>query len=57
VFDVSKQSERLKPSVSDIQIKAKFGTNVPAKTMAFAVVISDSMLSFLSDGNKLSVVY
>ncbi len=57
VFDVSKQSERLKTSVTDIQIKTQFNQNVPAGTEAFAVVISDKMLYFLSDGNKMSVVY
>ena len=57
VFDVSKQSERIKNSVTDIQIKAQFNANVPANTEAFAVVISDRMLKFQSDGNKMSVVY
>ena len=52
VFDVSKQMERLKSSVVDIQIKAQFTENVPTNTKAFAVVISDKMLSFQSDGNK-----
>ena len=57
VFDVSKQSERIKNSVTDIQIKAQFNANVPANTEAFAVVISDRMLKFQSGGNKMSVVY
>jgi len=57
VFDVSKQSERLKTSVMDIQIKTKFSQNVPDGTEAFAMVISDKMLSFQSDGNKFSVIY
>ncbi len=57
VFDVSKQSERLKTSVTDIQIKTQFNANVPAGTEAFAVVISDKMINFQSDGNKMSVVY
>lgn len=57
VFDVSRQSERLKTSVTDIQIKAEFNANVPAGTEAFAVVISDKMINFQSDGNKMSVVY
>ena len=41
----------------DIQIKANFTENVPANTGAFALVISDKMLSFQSDGNKMSVIY
>jgi hypothetical protein len=57
VFDVSKQSERLKSSVVDVQIKATFNANVPAGTEAYAVVISDKLLNFQSDGQKMSVVY
>ena len=56
-FDVSKQKEKLKSSVVDIQIKANFTENVPANTRAFALVISDQMLLFQSDGNKMSVTY
>ena len=56
-FDVSKQKEKLKSSVVDIQLKEKFTENVSAHTRAFALVISDNMLSFQSDGNKMSVVY
>ena len=57
VFDVSKQSERLKSGVIDIQIKATFNAAVPAGTEAFAVVVSDRLLNFQSDGAKMSVVY
>ena len=56
-LDVSKQKEKLKSSVVDIQIKANITENVPANRRAFALVISDNMLSFLSDGKKMSVVY
>ena len=56
VFDVSKQSEKLKYSITDIQIKAQFNANVPAGTEAFALVISDRIVSFESDGNKMKVV-
>ena len=56
-FDVSKQKEKLKSSVVDIQIKADFIENVQANSRAFALVISDKMLSFQSDGNKMSVIY
>ena len=44
VFDVSNQAERLKSTVLDVQIKATFNANVPAGTMAYAVVISDKLL-------------
>ena len=56
-FDVSKLKEKLKSSVVDIQIKANFTENISANTRAFALVISDKMLSFQSHGNKMSVIY
>ena len=56
LFDVSKQSEKLKYSTTDIQIKMHFSANVPANTQAYAVIISDRLLNFQSDGNKFSVV-
>jgi len=56
-FDVTKQSEKLKNSVTDIQIKAQLSANVPANTEAFAVVISDKSLIFQSDGQKMRVEY
>jgi len=57
VFDVSKQSQKLKNSVNDIQIKAQFSANVAANTEAFAVVISDKSLIFQRDGQKMRVEY
>ena len=66
VFDVSKQSEKLKTSVSDIHIKATFNTppppvgggpavaNPPANTIAYAVIISDRLFHFVSDGSKIT---
>ena len=57
VIDVSKQSEKLKSTVLDIQVKATFNSNIPANTIAHAVVISDRMMQFQSDGNKMNVVY
>ena len=56
-FDVSKQKEKPKSSVVDIKIKANYTENVPSNTRAFALVISLKMLSFQSDGNKMSVIY
>ena len=35
LFDVSKQSEKLKTSVIDVQIKAMFNEAVPAGTQAY----------------------
>ena len=57
VFDVSKQSERLKYSTTDIQVKIEFNNPVPLDTEGYAVIISDRLINFQSDGNKFSVVY
>ena len=57
VFDVSNQAERLKSTVLDVQIKATFNANVPAGTMAYAVVISDKLLRIKSDGSRMNIVY
>ena len=60
VFDVTKQSEKLKTSVSDIHIKAFFDNdpagadNPPVNTMAYAVIISDRLFHFVSDGSKIT---
>ena len=56
LFDVSKQSEKLKYSTTDIQIKMHFGQGIAANTQAYAVIISDRLINFQSDGNKFSVV-
>ena len=56
LLDVSKQSENLKYSTTDIQIKMNFNANVPDNTIAYAVIISDRLINFQSDGNKFSVV-
>ena len=57
VFDVSKQSERLTEGVVDLTVRMEFSTNVPANTQAYALVISDRMLKFKSDGSKMSVLF
>ena len=60
LFDVSKQSEKLKYSTTDIQIKGTIygvGGAIPANTQAYAVIISDRLINFQSDGNKFSVVF
>ena len=57
LFDVSKQSEKLKYSTTDIQIEMHFTANVPANTQAYAVTICDRLINFQSDGNEMSVVY
>ena len=57
LFDVSKQSEKLKYSTTDIQIKIHFKDRLAANTQAYAVIISDRLINFQSDGNKFSVVF
>ena len=55
VFDVTKQSEKLKTSVSDIHIKASFNdNNPPDNTIVYAVIISDRLFHFVSDGSKIT---
>jgi len=46
----------LKTQVTDIEIKATVDENVPANTQAYAIVISDRLLSFQSDGSKFTAV-
>ena len=57
LFDVSKQSERLKYSTTDIQVKMFFRGNAPAGVQVYGVIISDRLINFQSDGNKFSVVF
>ena len=57
VFDVSKQSERLTEGVVDLTVRMEFSVAVPANTQAYALVISDRMLKFKSDGSKMSVLF
>ena len=57
LFDVSKQSEKLKYSTTDIQVKMFFKDRIPVNTQVYGVIISDRLINFQSDGNKFSVVY
>ena len=57
LYHVSKQSEKLKYSTTDIHIRMNFNVGIPANTEAYAVIISDRLINFQSDGNKLSVVF
>ena len=56
-FDVSKQNERVSQSVVDIKIRIRFAENVGANVVAYALVISDRLLKFQSDGKKMNVIY
>ena len=57
VFDVSKQSDRLQYSTTDIQINVDFEPNPPANTIGYAVLLSDRLAHFQSDGKKFSFEY
>ena len=57
LFDVSKQSEKLKYSTTDIQVKMFFSAGIPLNTQVYGVIISDRLINFQSDGNKFSVVF
>ena len=57
VYDVSRQSERIQQAVIDITIQCYFNANVPEKTKAYCLMISDRRLKFKSDGTKASIVY
>ena len=57
VFDVSKQSDRLQYSTTDIQINVDFDPNPPANTIGYAVLLSDRLAHFQSDGKKFSFEY
>ena len=57
VINISKQPERIKHGVMDMNLRAVFHTAVPDKTQAYALVISDRILSFQSDGTKMNVTY
>ena len=57
VFDISEQSEQLTEGVVDLTVRIEFSTNVPANTQAYALVISDRMLKFKSNGSKMSVLF
>ena len=57
VFDVLKQSERLTEGVVDLTVRMEFSVAVPANSQAHALVISDRMLKFKSDGSKMPVLF
>ena len=57
LFDVSKQSERLKSGVTDITLQCHFKANPTAGTVAHAIIISDRKIRFKSDGEKMSVLF
>ena len=56
VFDVSKQSERLKTGIVDVTVKMEFSAAVAANTQAYAIVICDRTIRFKGDGSRMRVI-
>jgi len=56
VFDVRRQSERLKSGVIDMMIRFRFAQGVPANTIAYATIISDRAYKLTSDGKNLTIL-
>ena len=57
VFDVSRQSEKIKNSVTDIKIRATFKKNISKPTKAYALVLSDRLVKIQSDGNEMNIAF
>ena len=53
VVDLSKQQDKVKHTLSEITIHARFQVAIPQHTRAFAVLISDKFMKLESDGNRL----
>jgi hypothetical protein len=50
--DISKQKERVVSETAELVVNLKFRTAVPDSTVIFAVIISDKLLQFVSDGTQ-----
>lgn len=57
VIDLRRQSEKLKNSVQDIQIKATFKENPQANSIAYALLLSDRLFYLQSDGVRFQPIY
>lgn len=57
VIDTSKQSDRVKNSISDVRIVAEFRQPVPANTICYCLVLSDRMMKMVCDGSKVLLEY
>ena len=57
MFDVSKQSEKLKSAVTDITLDIQFSASPAANSVAHAVMISDRKLRFKANGDHMNVLY
>ena len=57
VIDITKQPERIKYGVMDMNLRATFKKTVTANTQVYGLVISDRILTFQSDGSKMNVTF
>ena len=55
VFDVSKYEQVKKVSQANVKLEAEFSANPPENTQVYALIISDCIGSFKSNGTELSV--
>lgn len=46
VFDLTSQKERITGNSIDCKVKCKFNVNVPANTIAYAVILTNKLLTF-----------
>ena len=56
VFDVRRQSEVLKTGAIDISLDFTFSNVAPANTRAYALILSDRLYKFESDGKNLRMI-
>jgi hypothetical protein len=56
VIDCSRQSERLKMGVIDIKLEIQFNSAVADKTVCYAFILSDRIMSLNSDGSKMELI-
>jgi hypothetical protein len=56
VFDISRQSERVKDSASDIRIKADFDEATCQNCYAYALILSDREVHMQSDGSRMHII-
>lgn len=55
-FDVEKQVEKLKDSVTDVYVECRMSEPTKGPYRAYAVVLSDKILKIQSDGNKMNTI-
>lgn len=56
VFDVTRQSEQIKTGVVEMQIDFEFNEAVPQNTIAYAVILSDSVYEKEANGSNITQI-